>query len=155
VSRRKGKKKRKKRRREQRRALQRRPKRRVRTKSSGQKVVVVRPRDGVKMSAVLEQFMEPYRKSADTLDTYRKLLAMGAIGWNMTLLPEEDRQSAFDDALAMLPKEVRNDGKKIIEELMERKERYFSQYRRMILDLDVVDTGDTWHLSVISTVGPA
>ena len=64
------------------------------------------------------------------------------------------RSSSLDDLLARLPKNVRKDGKQIIEELMVRKERFFSQYKRMILDFEVTDTGDGWHLSVMSSADP-
>jgi len=49
---------------------------------------------------------------------------------------------------------VREDGRQLIKELMVRKERFFSQYRRMIIDFEVADTGGEWHLSVMSTADP-
>lgn len=49
------------------------------------------------------------------------------------------------------PEEVRADARAIISELVERKERYFSEYKRMIIDYEVTDTGKDYHLVVIST----
>ena len=150
----KSKRRKKKRRDERRRTLQRRLKRRVRKNLPDQKVLVGPPRDGVKMSEVLEQFVEPYMEYAETEDAYRKLLGIAIVAWNVALLPDKERQSDLDDVLVNLPAEVRDDGKKIAEELMERKERHFSHYRRMILDFEIEDAGDKWHLSVISMATP-
>lgn len=67
------------------------------------------------------------------------------------LFSEKDRSSRLDELLATLPRNVRKDGKQIIEEFMVRKERIFSRYKRMIVDFQVTDTPSGWHLSVMST----
>lgn len=107
--------------------------------------------DGVKMSEVLEDFVEPYRQFAETKDAYRKLLMLAITAWNVTLFAEKDRPSRLDELLVALPEDVREDGRQIIEELMARKQRFFSQHRRMIIDFEVTGTGQDWHLSVMST----
>jgi len=119
-----------------------------------QEVVVGPPSDGIKMSDVLEEFVEPYRQFAETKDAYRKLLAVAIVAWNVMLFPEKDRPSRLDQFLVILPEHVREEGRQIIEELMVRKQRFFSQHRRMIIDFEVAGTGGQWHLSVMSTIHP-
>ena len=116
------------------------------------KVMVGPPPDGVKMSEVLERLVGPYTEYAETENAFRELVTMAVVAWNVTLFPEKDRQSALDEALAALPLEARADSRRIVEELMERKERHFSGYRRMILDFEVVDKDDSWRLLVASSV---
>lgn len=121
----------------------------------GQTVVVGSAPDGLKMSEVLEAFVAPYRESIDTTrESFTKLLSLAIGAWNVTLLPEKERESEFHQLLGALPEEVREDGREIIEQMMERKRRLFSGYRRSILDFEVADTGTGWHLSVISTATP-
>lgn len=146
-----GKKKRNDRRRRPQRAL----KRRVEENFPNQKVIIGSTGDGIKMSDVLEEFVKPYGQFAETKEAYRKLLTAAIVAWNVMLFPEKDRSSRLDELLATLPESVRKDGRQIIEELMMRKERFFSQYRRMIIDFEVEDTGGDWHLSVMSTASPA
>jgi hypothetical protein len=116
-----------------------------------QEVVVEGARDGVKMSQVLEEFIAPYREFADTEEAFRKLLVTAVVAWNTALFPAKEREAHIEEVLKALPKEVRADGRAIINELMERKERYFSEYRRMIIDYEVTYTGEDYHLVVIST----
>jgi hypothetical protein len=42
----------------------------------------------------------------------------------------------------------------IVGEMIERKNRYFAGYTRHILDYELTDTGDDYHISVISTLTP-
>jgi len=117
-------------------------------------LIVVRSRDGIKMSQVLERFVEPYMEQVKTEDAYRKLLSIAVAVWNVALLPSEKRLAYLNGLQAMLPDEVRDEGKKTVVELLERKEKHFSHYRRMIIDFDVADTGSGWYISVISTPEP-
>lgn len=148
-------KKRQKKRRDRRRDHQKVLKQRVKEKFSLQKVITGPTSDGIKMSDVLEEFVEPYQQFAETEEAYRKLLTTAMVAWNVMLFPEKDRSSRLDELLDTLPEDVREDGRQTIEELMVRKKRFFSQYRRMILDFEVEDTGNKWHLSIISTASPA
>jgi len=127
---------------------------RIKEKFPDQKVIVGPTSDGIKMSDVLEDFVEPYRQFAETKEAYWKLLSIAIIAWNATLIPEKDRLSRLDELLVALPEDAREDGRQIIEELMVRKEKLFSQYRRMIIDFELANTAGQWHLSVMSTAGP-
>jgi hypothetical protein len=127
--------------------------RRVQQQFPDQKVVVGGAHDGVKMSEMLEGFIAPYREFADTEEAFRKLLVTAIVAWNTALFSAEEREVHLEKVLEAFPEEVRADGRAIISELIERKERYFSEYRRMIIDYEVTDTGEDYHLIVISTAG--
>ena len=125
--------------------------RRVQQQFPNHKVVVGKACDGVKMSIVLKEFIAPYREIANTEEAFRKLLVTALIAWNTALFSAKERKAYLEKALEAFPEEVRADGRAIISELMERKERYFSEYKRMIIDYEVTDTGKGYHLVVIST----
>ena len=144
----------KKKRRDRRQDLQKALKRRFEKKFPNRKVVTGPTSDGIKMSDVLEDFVEPYMQFAETKEAYQKLLTTAVVAWNVMLFPEEERSSMLDELLGTLPEDVRNVGRQSIEELMVRKERFFSQYRRMIIDFEVRDTGNKWRLAVISLADP-
>ena len=55
------------------------------------------------------------------------------------------------EVLEAFPQDIRADARMIIGELMEWKEEHFSQYKRMIIDYEVTDTGKDYHLIVVST----
>ena len=124
---------------------------RMRRQFPNQKVAIMDAQDGVKMSEVLEEFIAPYHQVADTEEQYSKLLAMAVTAWSVALFPAQKRKAHIEEMLEAIPEEVRADGRAIINELIERKDRYFSEYRRMIIDYEVTDTGDGYHLVVLST----
>jgi hypothetical protein len=124
---------------------------RIRRRFRNQKVAVIDAQDGVKMSEVLEEFIAPYHQVAHTEEQYSKLLAMAVTAWNVALFPAQKRKAHIEEMLEAVPEEVRADGRAIIDELIERKDRYFSEYRRMIIDYEVTDTGVGYHLVVFST----
>ena len=125
-------------------------KRRVMEKFSPKKMIVGPPDDGIKMSSVLEEFVKPYRELVETKEAYRTLLIVAMVAWNATLFPEQERRSQLDELLLELPEDIREEGREIIEELIVRKERFFSQYRKLIIDFELADIGKNWHLSVVS-----
>ena len=115
------------------------------------RITATSAKDDIKMSEVLEQFMEPYRGFDETEDAYRKLIALAILSWNMMLFPENDREAKLEELLTAFPEEIRHEGRGIVEQMMSRKERLFSNYKRAILGYELTDTGDGWHLSVAST----
>ncbi|MFQ5340717.1 MAG: hypothetical protein ACE5F6_04130 [Anaerolineae bacterium] len=118
----------------------------------GQKVVY-EPSGHVKMSDILDDFVEPYVGFTDTEEEYRELLSVAIVAWNASLLPEEDRQDMIDSIIEGMPaltEELEEDFREIVKELMERKRRHFSEYRRMIIDFELTDTGSGYHLTVAS-----
>jgi hypothetical protein len=137
-----------------RRAAAKASKRRMKKRFPGQQVISGPAGDGIKMSDVLGQFVEPYKASAQTEDAYRKLITLAVVAWNVTLFPEQERESHLEKLLEVFPGELRDDGRKIIRELMHRKERFFPHHKRMIMGFELTDTGTSWHLSVMSTAMP-
>ena len=107
------------------------------------------------MSEMLGQIIEPYIADAETLDAYHKLVSIGAIAWNNTLLPPEGQAEGFAiaDKLEMSAedKEIMNE---LIIALMKRKINLFPEIHRFIVDFEVSDMGNQWHLSVASTMPP-
>jgi hypothetical protein len=124
---------------------------RIRSSYPDSEVKIIPPLDGVKMSEVLGQFVEPYKEYAETKDAFYNLLAMAMVAWNMALFSEEERVKQMKKTMAALPRADRKDAEPILRDFIARKDRYFSQYRRMLLDFQVVESGSKWHISVVSS----
>jgi hypothetical protein len=111
---------------------------------------------GVKMSKVLEEFVEPFADEVEGLEAYRRLLYLGQLAWNAALRDGPERGEMVNDVLsAGLPgadPRTLAFGRSIVESLIARKERHFADLRRPILAFDLQDTGDGWHLNVASAV---
>jgi len=141
---------------EQRRELQRETERKlvrgINRIFDGKAPLVTPTADGVRMSEVLERFVDPYRPTTDSKNEYIGLLRMGMIAWNIALLPASKRKAALRKQLAVVPDDGRRaQSEGIVLELIARKEQEFPDCRRAIVDFALGGTGKRWHLSVIST----
>jgi hypothetical protein len=111
------------------------------------------PARRVKMSAVLEDFAEPYADMTGNIDEYRELLAVAVVAWNAALeSPARQRElidDVLDEVLAGENERFREMCKRIAAELVERKRRSFAAYNRPILGFQVEDRGDQYYLQVV------
>lgn len=113
--------------------------------------IVHNPPGELKMSAVLEDFIEPYVQEVENLESYRKLITLAVVGWNISLYPKEMREEPMLSLLETMPTELQADARSIVGAFIDRKERHFAHIRRMILDFELTDLGDGVHLTVTST----
>ena len=77
-------------------------------------------------------------KAADTEEAYRKLLTIAIVAWNIALLPEGRQTEMIDKALAEGLQSASNDVEMGLRELVfvliARKQAYFSEDTRTIVD---------------------
>lgn len=108
----------------------------------------------LKMSAVLIDFMEPYRDEVETLQQYKSLVGIAAFAWNAALLPPDKQVEAAQQVVETMSVEIQAAGQDLFIELLERKQRHFAHFKRMIVHYEVTETRDDWHLAVASTLTP-
>lgn len=117
------------------------------------KVKVVRDNPGVeKMSEVLWDFVDPYLDSAETEDALRKLLTLGMAAWNAAVAGPTKGEELIRDLEQTLPPEAREHFRVIIDPLIQRKLRYFSDNQRIILDFTLTMQPSGPYLQVASTL---
>ena len=122
-----------------------------RVRASGFKQPVFRnPPGQEKMSEVLRQFVAPYWHIPDNQEAMRQLLTTALVAWNTALQPEAERADHLKEMAALLPEHTHEDFYAVAAEMIERKEKYFAQYDRMIIDFELVDRGDDYHITVVS-----
>jgi hypothetical protein len=115
------------------------------------KIVTTIPRGVEKMSDVMWDFIGPYLDVIHTEKQFRSLLEV-AIAWDTSLLPRAERRRFLDSVVDKLMDSDGENVKFIIEELVRRKDRYFSHNRRMIVTYDLKTTRRGPHLSLVSTL---
>jgi hypothetical protein len=150
--------KRKKKARKQKPSVQARMERRLQRGPLAGRKIVAAPKGQVKMSAVLEDFVEPYMSEIDdTVEAHRKLFGVAILAWNAALLPEDKRQEMLDDSVETVLKGVSARDKQafrnIMEELIQRKFEHFAEYNRFIVDFELTEARTGYHLTVMSTMG--
>lgn len=108
----------------------------------------------LKMSEVLVDFMSPYLDEIETLHQYESLVGIAAFAWNAALMPPELHAETLQRITQTVPKSVRAGIKTLFMELLERKQRHFAHIKRFIVNYQITDLGDDWHLSVAFALAP-
>lgn len=88
----------------------------------------------VKMSAVLSEFIGPYVPFAENESQRRTLFAAAGVAWNIALFPPDERAEVLAKAMEKLEPDGRDVFAKFINELIERKDNFFSQYGRRSIE---------------------
>jgi hypothetical protein len=116
--------------------------------------IVMNSTGTVKMSEVLEEFVDPYLDERQSTEEQRKLFTISVFAWNLALEPDETRQLKMDEIIEeMMPNGTERDHadmRLILEGLINRKHDYFKDINRFIANLEIKDLGRNLHLSVAS-----
>ena len=65
-------------------------------------------------------------------------------------MPPAEQAGALDQVATALSEEAREDFYAIVREMIERKNKHFAEYDRLILDYELVDRGNDFHITVVS-----
>ena len=108
-----------------------------------------------KMSEILISFAEPLLENAHTYADYENAISIAIVAWNLSLLPSE----ALDDTVNALENVLSASGNaeinsenmfQVVDHLKKRKQQLFPDIYRMIVDYELIDTDQGFHLNVIS-----
>ncbi len=105
-----------------------------------------------KMSAILLRFIEPYRGMVEGYDGMRRLVTLAVAAWNAAIFDPIGRREFLEQIESALPKDeaVRRDFRETIDGMIQRKQRYFGNYQRIVVSYKVTNRKHDYHLSVAS-----
>lgn len=107
-----------------------------------------------KMSAVVWDFIEPYREYAPTYEALGKLIVLAILAWNASMLPDDKAKAMVEKVVDSQPLSQSDHDMMIdvVEDLIERRKKHFAHYTADILDYKLTETEDEFRLSVVSFV---
>ena len=110
-----------------------------------------------KISEALTDFIEPYIEDEDDEDL-EMVLDLATFAWNLSFFSKKVAQKEIERMLQdeeMMPAdtepEAKEELKRILGQMIARKKRHFSKYKRLIIDYDLREEDDGFYISVIST----
>lgn len=116
-------------------------------------MAIAQPGAGPKLSAALLEFVAPYRHTAKNAEAFGKLITLAIVAWNAAIMAGADGQKMVDTALAVIGKEAGEEARKVaaglLAELMRRKLSHFAGDKRFIVDYQVTETRNAYHLAVV------
>ncbi len=106
-----------------------------------------------KMSEVIIEFAKPILDKTDgSVEGQKKALTIAIIAWNIALMDDIDEQlENLEDHMSSEDAQFLEDMSLIVNSLVQRKLDFYSDVKRMVMDYDIVDTGDGFHLNVVSS----
>jgi len=126
----------------------------------GKDVQIVRNLEGIaKMSEVLRDFVSPYADIPKSKKELQSLFGMAVSAWDLSFLPEKEIKTTLDQIFtqAYNPRNVDVEehkiGRAMLEEMIDRKLKYFADEHRQVEDFQVeyISRGE-YFLSVASSI---
>lgn len=118
--------------------------------------MVFNPAGEDKMSEVLQEFVDPYMETVNSISELKGWLEIAVLAWNIALMPPEKRQDILDGIFSEMASgtdlQVLEDLRTTVNNLVDRKDRYFSSFQSSITSFDIQDKGDSYFLSVASAL---
>jgi len=115
--------------------------------------VLINPAGTEKMSEVILRFAEPLQDEYGVIPP--NMIRFAILVWNASLLPEGAKKRAIKELVKAMPdadRDIRQGMLLAISMLLERKERYFSNNKRFIMDYQITESADRINLDVVSTM---
>jgi len=115
--------------------------------------VIVSPHGIEKISEVILRFAEPLQDEYGVVPPNMIRLAIPV--WNASFLREDAQKQAIKNIVKIVPvteREARREMILIISMLLERKENYFADNKRIIMDYHITESAHRLNLDVVSTV---
>ncbi len=116
--------------------------------------ILYEPKGEVKMSEVMIDFIDPYTTHTETYDAYNKLVMLAIMAWNAALLPRNERKTLLDRSISKMPisRTEKKELRRLLGVLIERKDKHFADYTRTIMDYQITETKNNFHLSIASSL---
>lgn len=109
--------------------------------------------EGVKMSEVIIELADFLLKIANTKERQEAAIAITCTAWNIAVVGSERSQEFLDAYFNKVDDPVhQQDTLDIIGAVIKRKQAYYPDINRIILDYDLIGTTTNLHLNVVSTV---
>ena len=118
------------------------------------KKLLTNPEGEVKMSDVIEEFMQPWHNMAQNLDEFKNLLGLVVLAWNASLFDADKQEETIEQIVSSqgIPQEGQEVFGQTFREMIARKLEHFADNHRKIVEFDVKEIGDEFYFSVASTL---
>lgn len=117
--------------------------------------ILIEPPGYAKMSELIVDFARPLLALDPEDEFFEDAIAVAVLAWNIALLleaqPEVTVAEFFEEMTGISSADSAADA--ILEQialLVRRKQRHFSKHRRIILDYEVTESQDLFHVNIIS-----
>jgi len=110
-----------------------------------------------KMSEIIIDFAQPLLDVAENTQSQKQAITTAILGWNLALFPKEEQPDQLNEIKKMLnpstnSDQLANEASEILNFLVSRKDSLYPEINRMIVDYELIDTPQGFHLNVVSNI---
>lgn len=105
------------------------------------------------MSEIIIEFAQPILRTAESFEMQKRALSVAMIAWNMSLMDDFNTQleKLCNEMNKPYDKQFASDKDSIILFLIQRRLELYPDVKRLVMDYDIIDTGNGLHLNVVSS----
>lgn len=103
------------------------------------------------MSEVIIEFAEPLLKLAQTNEECQKVIKLAVVAWNLALLPKEEQEKFLKTEVPTISPSDARELVELLEGLLARKQIYFADDKRLIVDYLILESERGFDLVLAST----
>src|SRR3990167_8419238 len=119
----------------------------------GDKCTMLKGQLEVKMSEVILHLAEELLEYATSKQDSNKAITVTCAAWNLAIFPDEKQQKEINNLIAGIDDEQgKQDTRDIINAIIDKKNRYYPNIKRMIVDFDLQGDHNNLRLNIASTV---
>ena len=120
--------------------------------------LVIDPEGEARMSEVILEFAKPFLDKCEDEASERNAIVLAILIWNVSLFPGKDRDREIEKVCSELsPSGDANDFAALmgyVDIMLERKKKYYSENKRIIMKHQISGSGKYRRLDVASTLSP-
>jgi hypothetical protein len=123
--------------------------------SGGKEHELIRDSSLEKMSDILLEYGDPLLEAIDSEDKkeYEKAIMMSIMLWNCAIMQEEPKgRKGIEKMLKPMMPDA--ESKSVVRYMLDRKHEMFPKNKRMIMNYELTEAADGFHLTVASTIPP-
>lgn len=107
------------------------------------------------MSELIIEFAKPILDKVDTFNRQKSALSMAIMAWNISLsdelTPDVQIHKFCNEMNYFKTDEMYHELRLIMNSLVQRKLQIYHDYKWLVIDYDIINTGSGFHLNVVSS----
>jgi hypothetical protein len=111
----------------------------------------------VKISGIILELCKEYLDKVETDKRRESIISLTCMAWNLSFLEENDRKKEISTIASKLKIDfdIQASLREILTDLAQKKLKHYSLDNRYILDYQISDLGDNFHLNIIWSISEA
>ncbi len=108
----------------------------------------------LKISEAIAELSRDHLKGAETDEELNSIISLACLAWNLSLLEEPKREAEISRVISKLKisDDLVGELREVLNHYFSKKMKHYAEVNRFILDYEIVNLDDDFHLNIISSI---